>query len=186
MPEVTFNPMIAGVAGKTGRLVFRRRGAKIFADRAPEASSVEPTGQQLAQRDRFAAAQAYRREVLADPSQQRVYMALGKQLGRRYDKIVESDFLTPPEVEHIELADYHGRAGDVIRVIAIDDVEVVSVHVALTTGNGAVLEQGPAAKVHGVWVYTATTAKPEGEKLTITATAKDRPGHEAQLSAAVG
>ena len=65
-----------------------------------------------------------------------------------------------------------------VRVIATDDVEVVSVSVSLRTAAGAELERGPGAKVHGIWRYPATVAVPPGERVTIHATATDRPGHE--------
>ena len=138
----------------------------------------ELTRAQRHARIRFGAAQAYTQQVLADPCQREAYAELAAPLQRRADKIIMSDFLNPPEVRRIDLSGYRGQPGDVIRVLAFDDVEVVSVEVLLTTAGGTVLERGPAVKIHGVFRYTATIALPPGERITITAIAKDRPGHE--------
>jgi len=97
---------------------------------------------------------------------------------------VTSDYLTPPEVRRIDLSGYRGQPGDFVRVIAVDDVEVVSVGVSIQSANGTVLEQGAARKIHGVWRYTATQAMPVDETMNITATAVDRPGNEASASVA--
>lgn len=144
----------------------------------------KPSAAQLKQRQRFSRANEYSRSVLADPCHRMAYEALAKSLNRRMDRMVASDYLTPPEVRHIELSGYHGQPGDVIRVVAVDDVEVVSVHVELRTAADTILEQGAATPRHGVWNYSATIAPPPGEKLTITATAADRPGNKATASVA--
>jgi hypothetical protein len=81
-------------------------------------------------------------------------------------------------VERVELSGYRGQPGGVIAVIATDDLEVVSVGVAIHTQSGGVVERGAAAKTHGVWRYAATATAPAGEPLTIVVTATDRPGHE--------
>src|SRR5581483_8258437 len=95
----------------------------------------------------------------------------------RADKLVAADFLNPPVVEEIDASEYEGQPGGLIRVIATDDVEVVSVGVAIRTASGVLVEDGSATKLHGVWRYVATGAAPAGAPLVITATAKDRPGH---------
>jgi len=89
-----------------------------------------------------------------------------------------------PSLFVADRAGYRGQPGDFVRVIAVDDVEVVSVGVSIQSANGTVLEQGAARKIHGVWRYTATQAMPVDETMNITATAVDRPGNEASASVA--
>lgn len=83
-----------------------------------------PPPAQVAQRERFRLAQEYARNVLAEPCQRRVYAALAERVKRHPAKLLESDFLTPPVVELIELSGYVGRTGGTIRVIATDDIAV--------------------------------------------------------------
>jgi hypothetical protein len=177
MAKVTLHPAIQRLSGATGGLVFRHINDKTVASRRAAPGSNTPSPAQSAQRERFRQAAAYARNVLADTCQKRVYAALARERGRRVDKLVESDFLTPPWIEAIEPADYRGRAGAAIRVLAFDDVEVVAVSVAILTAEDRLLEEGAAEKVHGVWVYRTTTDAPAGAALTVTATARDRPGN---------
>jgi len=178
MAKATFNSTLDGVSGRVDDWVFRRVKDKTVIARRPEASRRRPTKAQIAQRDRFRLAGEYAARILADPWQRRVYDAIAAERNRRADKLVMSDFLTPPEVELIELSGYHRRPGDVIRVIATDDVAVVSVRVKIESASGTKIEEGAANEVHGVWIYTATAAAPAGASLRITAIATDRPGHE--------
>lgn len=178
MAEANFHPLLHKVSGKSGNLVFRQvKGRTVIAQAARRAPQ-PPSPLQLAQRLRFRAAGEYAKKILADPCQHRAYAALAKERDRRVDKLVTSDYLTPPTVDAIEPGGYHGQPGDVIKVLATDDVEVVSVMVTLRSITDTLLEEGAATKIHGVWCYTATTTAPVGQKIKITATAKDRPDHE--------
>ena len=176
--KVELSSTLQGLSGLHGDIVFRRlKGQTIIAQR-PERKERPPTAAQAAHRARFRSAVNYAATILEDRCQRLVYEGLARQTGRRADKILTSDFLTPPVVELIDIEDYGGRVGDVIRVMATDDVEVVSVQVSIHTGSGEVLEQGAAIKQQGVWRYTATVAAPESGKLAVIAVATDRPGHE--------
>ena len=176
MAKAVFNSALS-ISGMVDGFVYRKVRGQVVVSGRPVRDKDAPSAAQTKQRRRFAHANEYAKSVLADPCRRGAYEHLARLLNRRYDRLVASDFLTPPEVEHIELSEYHGQVGDVIRVLAFDDVEVVSVDVALHTAAGALVEKGRAAKEHGVWLYTATAAAPAGETLTITATARDRPGH---------
>jgi hypothetical protein len=179
MAKVAFNSSLRGLSGAIDNWVFRQVNDQTVISPRHKGPARAPSPAQIAQRDRFRRAQEYARKILADPCHRRVYDALAAGAKRRAAKLLESDFLTPPVVEAIELYGYSGRPGDVIRVIATDDVEVVSVNVALRDAD-EILEEGPAARVHGVWVYPATTAAPVDRPLTIEAVATDRPGNSAK------
>lgn len=159
-------------------MVFRRvRGKTIIAHR-PDVRSRESSAAQQAQREKFALARAYAKSVLADPWQRQAYEKQAKLRNRRVDLLVVSDFLTPPVIELLDVSGYQGQAGGTIRILAEDDIEVVSVEVTIKTTSGQSIERGFAAPVHGVWCYRATTSAPADESLIVTAIARDRPGHE--------
>lgn len=177
MAKVTFNSGMNGVSGRLDNWVYRRIRDRTVIARRPGASNRNPTLAQSEQRERFRLAGEYAARVLSDPCQRQVYEALAAKQHRRPDKLLMSDYLTPPTIEAIELADYRRQPGDLIRVIAVDDVAVVSVHVKIESATGALLEEGPAREVHGVWLYRATTLATTMDSLRITATATDRPGN---------
>lgn len=182
MATVHLHPAFDGISGKNGGMVFRRVRGQIVLARRPDVRDQDPTPAQQAQRDRFTLAADYARRVLADPWQRRMYERLAASRNRRVDKLLMSDFLTPPVVEEIDVSGYQRRAGDVVRVIASDDIEVAEVEIAIHTAAGATIERGHATPVHGVWCYRAIGSAPAGEPLVITATARDRPGHEGRQS----
>jgi hypothetical protein len=178
MPKITMNAGFQSVSGALDDVIYRKIRGQTFMTRRPDPRPSKPSPAQQKQRERFAAASYYAREILADPCQRRAYEALARDRNRRADKLLTSDFLTPPIIDEIDLSGYRGRVGDIIRVRATDDIEVVGVQVSVQTAAGLKLEEGPAKNVHGVWRYIATTALPPGDTVTIIATAKDRPGND--------
>jgi hypothetical protein len=61
--------------------------------------------------------------------------------------------------------------------VADDDVEVVAVQIRILKPDGAVLEEGPATPGSGGWFYETTTFTWPHLRVTLEATAKDRPGN---------
>jgi hypothetical protein len=177
MAKVTFNSSMNGVSGRMDNWVYRRVNDHTVIARRPAASKRKATAAQKSHRERFRLAGEYVMRVLSDPCQRRAYEALAAKQNRRADKLVMSDFLTPPTIDLIELTSYRRRPGDVIRVLAADDVAVVSVHVTIETSSGDPIEEGAAREVHGVWIYTATVMTSVHQALRITASATDRPGN---------
>jgi hypothetical protein len=158
-------------------MVFRRvRGKTVIAQR-PYLRSSEGSAAQQAQREKFTLARAYAKGVLADPWQRQAYEKTAKRNNRRVDLLVVSDFLTPPVVEVLDVSGYQRQPGGIIRILAEDDIEVVSVEVILETISGESIERGFATSVHGVWCYRTTTSAPMDVPLVVTAIALDRPGH---------
>ena len=163
-------------------MVFRRVRGQIVLAQRPDVRETKPSPAQQAQRERFTQAAEYARRVPADPWQRRMYERLAASFNRRVHKLLMSDFLTPPVVEEVDVSGYQRRAGDIVRVIATDDVAVTGVEIAITTTAGVRIEHGPATAVHGVWCYRAIESPPGGEPLVITAVVRDRPGNEARQS----
>jgi len=181
--KVTFNSTFQKVSGKLGKLVYRNVGGQTIVSGSPTPTRSKQSPRQARQRDRFADAIAYAKYHLQDPLQRQWYQWFAKARGRRYDKVLVSDYLTPPEVHAFDVSGYHGQPGDIIRAIVEDDVEVVSVEIAIVAADGTKLEAGPAARAHGVWRYAATKAVPAGTSVQIVLTARDRPENETTATA---
>lgn len=178
MAKATLNPGLQSLRGTTGGWVYRNVGGQTVVAARPITVERKPSAPQAASRERFIAAGRYAKQVLAEPWQRRMYERLAAERGRRADKLLASDYLTPPVVEEIDLSGYHRQAGGLIRVLATDDLAVASVEVVIRTAGQDLVEQGAATPIHGVWHYTTSADARTLGPLTIRAVAKDRPGHD--------
>jgi len=176
MAKITLNSALHDIRGKIDNWVYRKFGDQMIIGRRPEFSGPASAAQQ-AVREQFRAAAAYAKAVFADPVQRPPYETAARARGMSLFAFVMGDFLNPPVVSVIDAAGYHGRVGDLIKVAASDDFEVVAVDVAIRNAADGVIEQGPAALAGGLWTYAATVAVAAGDTVTIEAVAKDRPGH---------
>ena len=176
MAKLTLNSALQGIRGRIDNWVYRKFGDRVIIARRPEFTG-PPSPAQVAVRDRFKVAAAYARAVMSDPVLQPRYAVAARARGLSLFAFVLGDFLKPPVVQAIDASGYHGVVGDLIKVEASDDFEVVAVGLVIRDASDAVLEQGPAALVEGRWTYTARAVVGSGESVTIEATATDRPGH---------
>src|SRR5438045_1401817 len=101
MAKAHLLPACGGFSGRSGGMVFRTGRGQTFISQRPGPKRGRASAAQQQQRDRFALAAAYAKQVLSDPWQRRVYEALATDRGRRADKLLISDFLTPPVVDQL-------------------------------------------------------------------------------------
>ena len=94
--------------------------------------------------------------------------------------VAMADWFHAPEILELDASAWNGQVGQIIRIKAVDDIQVIQVNVVITDNAGAVLEQGAAVQSDGSWWTYTTTASGEGTQ--IVATARDLPGHIAQRS----
>ncbi len=91
-----------------------------------------------------------------------------------------ADWFHAPEIKEIDVTAWHGNAGELIRILALDDVKVSQVNVVITDSAGTVLEQGAAAQAEGSWWnYTSTVTDASAARIVVTA--QDLPGHIAEF-----
>lgn len=183
MAKIQLNSAIRTIQGTLDNWVYRRNGDGMAIAKRPTVTAA-PTAAQLAVREFFRAAAAYARSVGLDPVQKPRYAAAAKAKGMRAFAFAVADFLNEPQVLAIDASAYHGAVGQLIKVRARDDFEVTGVMVAIRDGEGALIQQGAAVLVDGVWQYATTVGIAPGEELTIEAVATDRPGHTGSLSIA--
>ena len=176
MAKLDLNTALKGIHGRIDNWVYRQFGNRTIIGPKPVFAGA-PTAAQLANRERFQEAAAYGRAALADPVLRPLYQAVAKARDLPPFAVIIEDFFTSPEVKEIDATGYHGHVGDLIKVSALDDFEVVWVEVVIRNAANVMLEQGPAALLDGLWTYVATVSVAAGETVTIEAVAKDRPGH---------
>jgi hypothetical protein len=183
MAKVPMNSVTRHLQGRIGDIIFLQRDGRQFAQLRPGRSSTPRSAAQLEVQDRFKVAAQFARGVLGNPVRRVPYERVAQAKRQPLFSVIVGDYFKPPQVKSIDLRNYHGQAGEKILVTAIDDVEVVSVHVVIrdTTAN-AILEQGDAVKIDEQWTYTATAPLPAGHAATVRAIALDHATNEGDLT----
>lgn len=178
MASIQLHRFIERIRGKFGDIVVRTLKGRSFIARPPDLSKVGPPSPgQIAVRQRFQFAAAYGRGVMADPTAQAFYAATAESQQRSIAAVAAADYFSVPEVSLINADRYQGKIGDRIVLLIGHTGPVEAVDVTLRTADHAVVEEGRAAIVDGLWTYTATTALAAGQAVTIEVLAKDRPGN---------
>ena len=138
---------LRGMQGSLDDLIYKRFEGRTIAVPKPDPFTGPPTAAQIAQRNVFKEAASYARSVYQDQVRKAVYVAAAKAAGRQtVFALIMGDRLSPPQVTAIDLTGYAGAIGNLIHVSAVDDFEVVSVHVTLRDAAGDAFEDGPATK----------------------------------------
>ena len=93
MAKARLSPMIAGISGAMGNVVFRRsKNGEVIIARRPKKSNTKPSEAQKAQRERFAQAIAYASAALADPNLRLHYEAQAAILKKTPHNLAVSDY----------------------------------------------------------------------------------------------
>jgi len=185
MARVKVNPLLLAILGQVGDLVLKERYGSVYLSRKPVFKPREGTDAQKAARERFRRATRYAKTVMADPAARAPYETAARENNRAVKAVIIADFLNGPSVDEIDLSCYDGTAGSRIAIRATDDFDVTGVEVAISTAAGEELERGNAVLSSmrwGRWVYTAVTSVQSGTRVTVRATATDRPGNTAGRS----
>ncbi len=177
MPKVKFNRIVESFSGRIGDLVFYEADGQTLSRTLPQVP-IERSERQVANSERFLAAQRYAATALQDPKLKAAYKAVcrGHQNPRN---LAIRDAMRPPVVESFDLTGYSGKPGEFIRVHATDDFCVVEVRVTLRDSSGGLIEEGfaePGPKT-GEWCYAVQKAVAPGQSVSMTAVAQDTPGN---------
>lgn len=161
---------LEGFSGRIGRSL-RLRPAR---DGRSQVRTGEcPHGQDEECWESFQEALAYAREA----QHREEYLQAAAERHSSPLQVATADFLHAPEIHRIDLADYHGRPGDPIRIFASDDITVTRVGVLITDSGNHLIEMGMARRGgREEWVYTASRRAP-GEHVRVIVDAADLPGH---------
>ena len=180
MAKVRQNIVIHGLSGSLGdQLVIRqdKAGRTIVGAKPnfrPNRGFSDP---QKTHQQAFREAAAYAQAVKDQP----IYINKAAGTPLNPYNVAMADWFHAPEILDMDLSGWNGQAGQVIRVKAVDDVLVKQVSVVISDKNDAVLEQGAAKSVDGLWwEYATTTAAAGGCK--VLASAQDLPGHTAEMT----
>jgi len=172
------NSIMRGASGALGdELVFRQRAGKTVISIPAFRRVDKRTKEQLIFRERFRQAAIYATAVIADPARKVLYQAIAK-LGTSAYNMAFRDRFKAPVITAIDIGNYSGSPGDIIRIGAEDDFRVESVQVTIIDAAEVIVEDGFAvANPEGTWLYTAANANatPAGGKVLVDV--RDLPGN---------
>ena len=180
MAKVRNNIFVRGLSGSLGDqfVVKQDKAGRTIVSVAPTFSENRTYSEaQLGWQDKFRDASVY--ATGAKENATYVERAVGTPL-TSYN-VAMADFFHAPEIKEVDVTAWHGQTGELIRIQAVDDVQVTQVNVVITDDAGTVVEQGTAVRAEGAWWnYTTTTTEPTASR--IVATARDLPGHIAEFN----
>jgi len=133
---------------------------------------------QIKHQERFRMATSYAKGIIREGLVPEVYERIADRKRLTVYNVAIKDFFHTPEVMYIDLQDYTGKAGEEILIGALDDVDVMSVHVVFRRGE-EIVEEGEAVKdEYNLVAWRYTTQKDNGiEGTVVEAYAEDRPGN---------
>lgn len=173
------NIVMRNASGSLGdQLVFRNsKGTTIIAAKKHYDGEREYSEAQLAQQQAFRQAIRYARSA----QRQEVYRIKANGGRKSPFNLAVADWFKAPEVLAIDLSDWKGASGELIRVQAQDNITVKRVIVGFSDASGELLEEGAATDVGDLWWEYTTRSNLVGA-VTVTATAVDLPGNMTELS----
>ena len=143
MAKVIRNPVMQGISGAVGNLVFRQMpDGSTYVSAKPDFSRRKFSEGQKEHQSRFQRAVAYARDAAKS---QPIYGELAAGTIKSAYNFALSDWFNPPVIHCVE------RRNGLIRVEATDNVMVTKVVVTILNVDGNVIEKGEAVKVDERW-----------------------------------
>jgi len=143
MAKVIRNPVMQGISGAVGNLVFRQMpDGSTYVSAKPDFSHRKFSEGQKEHQSRFQRAVAYAREAAKS---QPIYGELAAGTIKSAYNFALSDWFNPPVIHCSE------RRDGLIRVEASDNVMVTQVVITILDGDENVIEKGEAVKVDERW-----------------------------------
>jgi len=177
--KVRGNILLRFISGKLGGLVGRMWKNRPYLSKAPTfPKNRKFSKMQMEHQERFQDAAAYAKGAIRDEASAGLYAVLGEKYRLTSYNVALRDFFRAPEVREIYTSSYTGKQGEEMVIRAVDDVEVLRVHVIIKKDE-AVLEEGAAVREKfnaSLWHYVPQKDL-EIEGCIIEVHAEDRPGN---------
>jgi len=193
MAKVVLNPALQVLSGDIAGFEYRQQsdGSVVVAKRKLLDPDRELPEAQMEQMQKFKEASARYRRLVEDSNTVQAYQALLKERGeKRLRAMVIGDILKSPFISTLDLSKYHGAAGDLIRIIAEDNVGVARLLLSIYDVTASEVVESAEMNIEKVasaleWVYTATVTLTAGHEASVRVTAFDLAGNEIEVSGTV-
>ena len=182
------NVLTHGLSGTMGDLmVFRQLNGETIVANFPKERTAPLTEKQKQALARFKKATVYGKSVKGNEELRAMYQAKVKS-GQTAYLLAVTDYLTSPVVEDADLRAYKGVIGDKIKVNALDDFQVKSVAVSITSAADELIEEGNAVQnpMNDLeWTYTVKVSNATLAGTKVSFTASDLPGNGTILTSII-
>ena len=174
MAKVRKNIFVQGLSGSLGKQLVLKQGRNgTIVSKYPEFDENRTfTEAQVNRQNKFREAVAYAKNAKG----LEIYIEKAKLSNRLPYHVAISDFSNPPEIREVDVSAWNGQAGQVIRIMAVDDVLVTQVHVSIMDDAGTVYEEGAAVQDDDVWWHYVTTTMAKHSAHVIVKV-RDLPGN---------
>jgi hypothetical protein len=157
----------------------------------PDCSKVIKSPAQLENQKKFAKAVRSSKTLKNNPQRFEYYNKKKKK--KKYLSAYHaamSDFMTRPKVKKVDLTNYRGQPGNVIKILAWDNFRVETVNVMILNDKGQLIERCAAvSKLYSgntEWEYKATVENIDYKSSRILVQVKDLPGNVVEAEVDVG
>ena len=181
--KLKLNALIAALRGAIGDLVIVRLGDGFYIREKGETPDPSSPAQ-MAHLSRFGQASLWAKALLTAPPTKAAYKK-ARHGHLTPHNVAVSDFMIAPVIESVGLESYTGQPGELIRIVATDDLKVTQMAVAIRKVAGNPIAKGPAERspLDDKWLYTSRTQIRPGTNMVIEATAVDLPGNRVTCKA---
>ncbi len=179
MAKVRNNIFVRGLSGSLGEqfVIKQDKAGRTIVSVSPTFDPNRTYSEaQITQQNQFREAAAYAK----DAKNEEVYVEKAIGTPMTSSNVAMADWFHAPEILELDVSAWHGEIGQIIRIKAVDDIQVTQVNVIITDGTGVVSEQGQAVRADGLWwTYTTTAVAVNATRVVVTAL--DLPGHIAEM-----
>jgi hypothetical protein len=179
-------PWVQEAHGKSGDTVFREVKGETIVAQKPGKKKTPFSEKQVEVQANFTDAADYYNMVMLVPELLALYQQAASKAEKTVFKMCQQDWFDSPQIRRLQLEEYEGKAGGVIKFMVKDEIPVEKVIVTLSDEEeGTVIEKGLAVPVQAgtnFWMYTATTSVPAGKMVIVEVIAYDHPGNKGRLS----
>jgi hypothetical protein len=179
-------PWVEKAQGTSGDTVFREVKGETVVAKKPGKRTKPFSEKQLEVQAVFNDGTSYYNMVRLVPELLALYEKAAKATGKSTYQLCRKDWKDSPKVRRLELHEYEGKAGGVIKFLVQDTIPADKIYVFLSDEEeGIVIEKGLAVPVVAgtdFWKYTATTDVPAGRSVIVEVIAYDHAGNKGRLS----
>jgi hypothetical protein len=186
--KIKLIPWLRQASGKYGESVFRTKDGESILALSPTKRKSPYSEAELGVQERFLQARDYANYVQLKPDLLALYEQAAEEAGKPSAyALARDDWFKPPKVTALQLHDYNGQTGSIVKFITRDELGVVKAVVNICDEEeGTLIEQGLAVEEvegSGHWLYTATIQAPSGRSVIVEVEAYDHPGNKGRSSA---
>ena len=140
------------------------------------------------QQTRFKNAVTFAKRATAHPQWKAMYENGINEKENKFsaNAVALSDYLNPPEIGEINVLNYTGAPGELLRIRAWDDFKVATVHVTISRDN-VIIEKGKAQPrgKKGLWRMMTTVRNESAPGTVITVVANDMAGNSTKKTVTI-